>query len=287
MVNKSLSRNVGRRANRKAFVLVNATEIDAKRFNEKVSVSETVDRKYPREKKTARKAAPSNSPKVTKIVCFDTDISFGLTLHSSDYTTEEKRLCWYSSSDYSRMRNERKLTLKSKRRSERKRTERKETEDICVRGLENQIPSMVMRKNGYRIMAWNSVFNEQDLQRHRGIRDVEAIALCYQPASKKCLERARVVGLADAAAVNEAVSVKCAPRKHTATRTATKHAMTKSNSVFNARMEQKSPCINRSSSMYFHMDAMPFSFLRQKNPTESRNHNSSLHYGSYFDTRCQ
>ena len=134
-----------------------------------------------------------------RVVSFSVNGRVKRTLHVNDYSDEEYRACWYSRQEMTRMRRE-VLTIAalmdagwssiipgadSVERS------------INQMGLENRTSLGQRRLVEIRTLAWDSVFDEQERQRHFGYPTdkQDAIAHAYREFTLDCQIKATLTAL--------------------------------------------------------------------------------------------
>jgi hypothetical protein len=127
-------------------------------------------------------------------------------LHITNYSFEERLLCWYTRREFQVMKMEyypivQKLSAGTW-------NEEDETEE-SVRGLEWKTREAAMKRKMNKLNALMSVLDEQERQRYSGLRDDDALALGYCCVNEKCVLAARVRGTKDRIQVQKILDDDC------------------------------------------------------------------------------
>ena len=134
-------------------------------------------------------------------VSFDVMVSVQEVMSRVDYTTKEKKACWF---DREEMRR-----IKEDSRSEAKLVDSEQTRDrklnswildfsgVSIRGLESRTKKGTRRKRQIRMNAYAAVFLEIDFQQQEQFIDEESIADAYFIYSDPCAKTAQMIGRQD------------------------------------------------------------------------------------------
>jgi hypothetical protein len=132
-------------------------------------------------------------PKALRAVSFSPNVMVQFTTHKKDYKQRDIQACWYTKSDYKKIREEIKITLDLIKR-------KVDIDDYnhCKRGLESLTQKGARHERMQtKLEARTAVFKEQDLQDNEGIVDPEILAMVYSNCTRSCQVAAYVKGVLD------------------------------------------------------------------------------------------
>jgi hypothetical protein len=118
------------------------------------------------------------------------------TIHINDYTTDEKRACWYDAYDWEDIRAERRIVVKRMEKGKKLNPSKH-----CTRGLEARTELACRRRHMAIIGAVYGILDEQDAQLRRGFVNPNIISRLYIMITRKSRAAAADRGLEDHKAI--------------------------------------------------------------------------------------
>ena len=177
-----------------------------------------------------------------KSITFNTRVSVRRTLHIANYSDEEVNACWYSSKEYSSIRNTVRETIYMV--EDGKVSEADDCEMFCRRGLEGFTSEGMDGRRRRRTKAKMAVFDEQDRQYDAGEEmDDDKIGKIYRKRCRSSRDIALIIGLVDErvalgenvqpALLNDLFSVASTAQKSRAKTAIPAHAKNMKNTITN------------------------------------------------------
>jgi hypothetical protein len=114
------------------------------------------------------------------------------TIHIHDYTTDEKRACWYDTYDWEVFRAERRIVLQRMEKGMKLNPGKH-----CTRGLEARTKLGCRRRHMAMVGAVHGILDEQDAQFRRGFVNPDVISHIYIMITRKSRAAAADRGLED------------------------------------------------------------------------------------------
>ena len=135
-------------------------------------------------------------------VSFNPKVYVRETLHSADYTDEEKVNSWYQKDEMAQIKDDMVAAVRMMIRGELL----SDTREHCSRGLEFRSREGANQRKMNKFRALEAVLDEQDEQIDAGIFNDNAISLVYQSVSLRCINEAHKRGIRDAVDVHGRLS---------------------------------------------------------------------------------
>ena len=135
----------------------------------------------------------SQSLQPVKLVRFSLDIQSQDVPHRNDMSEREKKLLWYRTSDYKRIRREGQETVAKIRSGELC----QDTNQHCLLGLDSEMHAYARSRSLHKLMLLALVLEEQGRQKEEGINDPELLAQLVEDFCKRCRHASFVAGLRD------------------------------------------------------------------------------------------
>jgi len=132
---------------------------------------------------------PLSERATRKTVSFDVDVKVHEVVSRHEYTSDEKKSCWFDAEDF---RRRKRVTYAEARLIDWGRFHTIE-HVTTVRGLEGRTERGENRKQQHRYNAYDAVFDEIESQEEAGIVDDTAIASSYAIASAPCAAYAKLL----------------------------------------------------------------------------------------------
>ncbi|KAL3906468.1 MAG: hypothetical protein SGARI_003996 [Bacillariaceae sp.] len=131
-----------------------------------------------------------------KCITFNTRVSVRRTIHISHYTDEEVNACWFSTNEYSAIRNHVRETIFLV--EDGKVSDADDCQLFCRRGLEGFTSEGMDGRRRRRAKAKLSVFDEQDRQYEAG-EDMDDVLIgkAYRKRCRSSRDIALIIGLVD------------------------------------------------------------------------------------------
>jgi hypothetical protein len=118
------------------------------------------------------------------------------TIHIHNYTTDEKRACWYDAYDWEAIRTERRIVLKRMEKGKNLNPSKH-----CTRGLEARTEVGCRRRHMAIVGAVHGILDEQDAQFRRRFVNPNVISHIYMLITRKSRAAAADRGLEDHKAI--------------------------------------------------------------------------------------
>ena len=129
-----------------------------------------------------------------KRVCFFLEVTAREHLHFNNYSADEVAMVWYTRDDFALMKQDRRDTLALIDAGEYP----GDDAHRCARGLEIGSRSGALDRLRNKSAGWLAVFKEQSIQKRLAVHAPQTIAVAYIAATRRCVEAAYEVAVADA-----------------------------------------------------------------------------------------